>query len=252
MAATNAEHGAAQRSRSQESIARQLEAVQEALQLDQAPARIECFDISHSSGELTVGSCVVFGSEGPMKSAYRRFNITGIEAGDDYAAMRQVLSRRFRREADPETLPELVLIDGGKGQLAEAVRVFEENGHIGIALVGVAKGEGRKPGRESLFVPGESRPIRLAPDSAALHLIQQVRDEAHRFALAGHRGRRQKQARHSTLEDISGLGPKRRQALLRQFGGLQAIARAGVDDLLRVKGLSRNLAESIYQRFHAD
>jgi excinuclease ABC subunit C len=187
-----------------------------------------------------------------LKSAYRRYNISGVEPGDDYAAMRQVLARRFKREADPETLPDLVLIDGGKGQLAEAVRVFEDNSHFGIAVIGVAKGEGRKPGRESLFVPDQSAPIRLASDSAALHLIQQVRDEAHRFALAGHRGRRQKKARRSSLEDISGLGPKRRQALLRQFGGLQAIARAGVDDLLRVKGISRHLAESIYQRFHSD
>jgi excinuclease ABC subunit C len=252
MAATNAKHGAAQRSRSQESIASRLEAVRDALDLDNLPARIECFDISHTQGESTVASCVVFGSDGPLKSAYRRFNISGVEPGDDYAAMRQVLSRRFKREADPETLPDLVLIDGGKGQLAEAVRVFEENGHFGISLVGVAKGEGRKPGRERLFVPDRANPIRLNPDSAALHLIQQVRDEAHRFALAGHRGRRQKKARHSTLEDISGLGPKRRQALLRQFGGLQAIARAGVDDLLRVKGISRHLAENIYRRFHAD
>jgi excinuclease ABC subunit C len=252
MAATNAGHGAAQRSRSQESIASQLEAVRDALNLDNPPERIECFDISHTSGESTVASCVVFGKAGPLKSAYRRFNISGVEPGDDYAAMRQVLSRRFKREADPETLPDLVLIDGGKGQLAEAVRVFEENGHVGIALVGVAKGEGRKPGRESLFVPGRSQPIRLMPDSAALHLIQQVRDEAHRFALAGHRSRRQTKVRRSTLEDIGGLGPKRRQALLRQFGGLQAIARAGVDDLLRVRGISRHLAEAIYRRFHAD
>jgi excinuclease ABC subunit C len=252
MAATNAKHGAAQRSRSQESIASQLDAVREALSLDSTPERIECFDISHTAGDSTVASCVVFGSEGPLKSAYRRYNISGVEPGDDYAAMRQVLARRFKREADPETLPDLVLIDGGKGQLAEAVRVFEDNSHFGIAVIGVAKGEGRKPGRESLFVPDQSAPIRLASDSAALHLIQQVRDEAHRFALAGHRGRRQKKARRSSLEDISGLGPKRRQALLRQFGGLQAIARAGVDDLLRVKGISRHLAESIYQRFHSD
>jgi excinuclease ABC subunit C len=222
------------------------------LNLDDMPERIECFDISHTGGEATVASCVVFGPEGPLKSAYRRFNISGVEPGDDYAAMRQVLARRYKRDADPETLPDLVLIDGGKGQLAEAVRVFAENAHHGIALVGVAKGQGRKPGRERLFMPGSAEPIRLSGDSAALHLIQRVRDEAHRFALAGHRGRRQKKAKRSSLEEISGLGPKRRQALLRQFGGLQAIARAGVDDLLRVKGISRHLAESIYKRFHAD
>lgn len=252
MATTNAAFGASQRSRSEESIARQLDALQESLQLAVRPERIECFDISHTGGEATVGSCVVFGPDGPLKSAYRRFNISGIEAGDDYGAMRQVLSRRFKRGSDPESLPDLVLIDGGRGQLAEARRVFEDNGIQGVALVGVAKGEGRKPGRERLYLADRGEPVRLASSSGALHLIQQVRDEAHRFALAGHRGRRQKKARRSALEDINGLGPKRRQALLRQFGGLQAISRAGVDDLSRVKGISRRLAESIYQRFHAD
>jgi excinuclease ABC subunit C len=253
LAGTNAGHGAAQRNRSQESIAAQLDALKSALALEAVPERIECFDISHTAGEATVGSCVVFGAEGPLKSAYRRFNIKGVEPGDDYAAMRQVLSRRFKAGADPEALPDLVLIDGGKGQLGEAARALAEaGGHEGITLVGVAKGEGRRPGRERLYVHGRREPIRLASDSAALHLVQQVRDEAHRFALAGHRGRRQKKVGRSTLEDISGLGPKRRQALLRQFGGLQAIARAGIDDLTRVKGISRQLAESIYDSFHAD
>jgi excinuclease ABC subunit C len=175
-----------------------------------------------------------------------------VEAGDDYAAMRQVLARRFKLGADPTSLPDLVLIDGGKGQMSEAKRILAENVHDGIAIVGVAKGEARRPGRERLYVPGASEPLRLPGSSAALHLIQQVRDEAHRFALAGHRGRRQKRIRRSALEDISGLGPKRRQALLRHFGGLQAITRAGVDDLSRVKGISRRLAETIYLRFHAD
>jgi excinuclease ABC subunit C len=252
MAATNASHGAAQKSRSHESIAAQLEALGEALDLAAAPERIECFDISHTGGEATVGSCVVFGREGPLKSAYRRFNIKDVEPGDDYAAMRQVLARRYRRTADPAQLPDLVLIDGGKGQLAEAVRVIEENGLIGMTLVGVAKGEGRKPGRERLYRAGQAAPTRLDAASPALHLIQQVRDEAHRFALAGHRGQRQKNARRSVLEDIGGLGPRRRQALLRHFGGLQAVTRAGVDELTRVRGISRQLAESIYQRFHAD
>jgi excinuclease ABC subunit C len=252
LARTNAGHGAAQRNRSQESIAAQLEELRAALDLGAAPERIECFDISHTGGEAAVGSCVVFGPEGPLKSAYRRFNITGVEPGDDYAAMRQVLSRRFKAGADPESLPDLVLIDGGKGQLAEAAHVLEGGAHDGMTLVGVAKGEGRRPGRERLYVHGRAAPIKLPGASGALHLIQQVRDEAHRFALAGHRGRRQKKVSRSVLEDISGLGPKRRQALLRQFGGLQAIARAGVDDLARVKGISRQLAESIYDSFHAD
>ena len=252
MASTNAQHGAAQKSRSQASIATQLEAVRDVLGLDVQPDRIECFDISHTAGDATVASCVAFGADGPLKSAYRRFNITDVERGDDYAAMRQVLSRRFKAGADPESLPDLVLIDGGRSQLAVAEDVLTENGFDGIAIVGVAKGEGRRPGRERLYIGGGRQPIHLDGSSAALHLIQQVRDEAHRFALAGHRGRRAKRARRSTLEDIAGLGPKRRQALLRHFGGLQAITRAGVDDLSRVKGISRRLAENIYARFHAD
>ncbi len=252
MALTNAQQGAAQKSQSQETVDRQLRELKQALGLDQVPERIECFDISHTAGDLTVGSCVVFGSEGPLKSAYRRFNISGVEPGDDYGAMEQVLSRRFKRGADPESLPDLVLIDGGKGQLGAAVRVLGDNGYGEIRLVGIAKGEGRRPGRERLYLPDRVHPLSLDASSPALHLIQQVRDEAHRFAIAGHRGRRQKQARRSALEDIAGLGPKRRQALLRQFGGLQAISRAGVDDLTRVKGISRRLAENIYQRFHVD
>lgn len=252
MAATNAELGAAQKNRSRETIAEQLEALAAALGLDEVPERIECVDISHTRGEATVGSCVVFTSEGPLKSAYRRYNITGVEPGDDYAAVRQVLSRRFKRSADPAALPDIFLIDGGKGQLAEAERVIADSELGDIVLVGVAKGEGRRPGHERLYVSGRAAPIRLDSASAASHLVQQVRDESHRFALAGHRGRRQKKVRRSALEDISGLGPKRRQALLRQFGGMQAVARAGVDELTRVRGISRDLAESIYRRFHAD
>ncbi|MGD8341461.1 MAG: excinuclease ABC subunit UvrC [Gammaproteobacteria bacterium] len=252
MARTNAEQGASHRSRSQASIAAQLDALRDDLNLDSRPDRIECFDISHTAGEATVASCVVFGQEGPLKSAYRRFNISGVEPGDDYGAMRQVLGRRFKSDADPDALPDLVLIDGGKGQLAAACDILEEKGLGELSVVGVAKGEGRRPGRERLYVAGVEQPVRLDSSSPALHLIQQVRDEAHRFALAGHRGRREKKVRRSTLEDIAGLGPKRRQALLRHFGGLQAITRAGIDDLVRVKGISRQLAENIYARFHAD
>ena len=252
MAATNAAHGARQRTRSRETVAGQLEALREALELEAMPERIECFDISHTGGNETVGSCVVFGAEGPLKSAYRRFNIRDVEPGDDYAAMRQVLERRFKATADPATLPDVVLIDGGRGQLGEAVRVLEQSGFSGMTLVGVAKGEGRVPGRERLYIAGREQPVRLEQSSSALHLVQQIRDEAHRFALAGHRGRRQKKMQRSPLEDIPGLGPKRRQALLRHFGGLQAISRAGVGDLARVRGISRSLAEDIYGRFHAD
>jgi excinuclease ABC subunit C len=252
MAKTNARQGALQKQRSRETMGAQLGALQQALGLAERPERLECFDISHTAGEATVGSCVVFGPEGALKSAYRRFNIKDVGPGDDYAAMRQVLARRFGRAQDPDTMPNVVLIDGGRGQLAEATSVLEEKGLSGIALVGIAKGEGRKPGRERLYLANGEKPIRLEPASAALHLVQQIRDEAHRFALAGHRGRRQKRMSRSALEEISGLGPKRRRALLRQFGGMQAVARAGIDDLARVKGISRQLAESIYEQFHAD
>jgi excinuclease ABC subunit C len=252
MSATNAVEAARQRNRSQESLARQIDALQAALGMDGPPERIECFDISHTGGEATVASCVVFTRDGPLKSAYRRFNIRDVEPGDDYGAMREVVGRRFRHAADPEFLPDLILIDGGKGQLAQAQRVLDESGFTGVMLAGVAKGAGRKPGRERIYLTDRATPITLADDSAASHIIQQIRDEAHRFAIAGHRGRRQKQVRRSVLEDISGLGPKRRQALLRHFGGLQAVTRAGVDELARVRGISRHLAENIYQRFHSD
>jgi len=253
MALTNARHGLELNSKSTATIAAQYEALAEALDLDEAPTRLECFDISHTGGAETVASCVVFGPDGPLKSDYRRFNIKDIEAGDDYAAMRQVLKRRYARVAESEApIPDVVLIDGGRGQLSQAVDVLRELQLGQIRLVGVAKGEGRKPGRESLYVPERALPLKLPPSSPALHLIQQIRDEAHRFAIAGHRGRRLKRQMGSPLEEIDGLGPKRRRELLRQFGGMQAVARAGVDDLARVKGISRQLAQSIYERFHAD
>jgi excinuclease ABC subunit C len=253
MAVTNAQHGAELRNRSTATLTAQYEALAEALELDAPPTRIECFDISHTAGAETVGSCVVFGPEGPLKSDYRRFNIKGIEPGDDYAAMNQVLRRRYARVAEGRApLPDVVFIDGGRGQLGEAVAVLGELNLEGIRLVGVAKGEGRKPGRESLYVPGHDAPLKVPAGSPALHIIQQVRDEAHRFAIAGHRGRRQKRLAASPLDAIAGLGPKRRRDLLREFGGLQAVARAGIDDLVRVKGVSRALAQSIYDRLHAD
>jgi excinuclease ABC subunit C len=253
MASTNARHGAELRSRSTATLATQYEALAEALELDETPTRIECFDISHTSGAETVASCVVFGPEGPLKSDYRRFNIKDIEPGDDYAAMSQVLRRRYARVAEGHApIPDVVLIDGGRGQLGEAVTVLEALELERIRLVGVAKGEGRKPGRESLYVPGREAPLKVPAASPALHIIQQIRDEAHRFAITGHRGRRQKRLAASPLDQIAGLGPKRRRDLLREFGGLQAVARAGIDDLARVKGVSRTLAQSIYDRLHAD
>ena len=253
MAVTNAQHGAELRATSSSNIEAQLEALAEALDLDEPPARIECFDISHTGGAETVASCVVFGPDGPLKSDYRRFNITGVTAGDDYAAMSQALTRRYARVKRGEApVPDVLLIDGGRGQLKQAETVLKELEIEGITLVGVAKGEGRKPGRERLYVAGRPGALSLPPSSPALHLIQQVRDEAHRFAITGHRARRQRRQTSSPLEEIRGLGPKRRRDLLRQFGGLQAVARAGVEDLVKVKGISRQLAESIYRHFHAE
>ncbi len=200
-----------------------------------------------------MASCVVFGADGPLKSDYRRFNIDDVTAGDDYAALRQALSRRYARvKAGEAPLPDVVFIDGGRGQLSQAKDVLQELQLEGLRIVAVAKGEGRRPGRESLYIPERNTPLAIRTDSPALHLIQQIRDEAHRFAIAGHRAQRQKRRKVSPLENIAGLGPKRRRNLLSQFGGLQAVARAGVDDLARVKGISRRLATSIYERFHSD
>ena len=253
MAQNNARHSLSAQMATKASMLQRVEALQDALGLSSLPQRIECFDISHTMGEETVASCVVFDPNGPLKSDYRRFNIHDITPGDDYAAMRQALTRRYKRVKEGEgKLPELLLIDGGKGQLKQAVDVLEELQVNDVALVGVAKGPDRKPGYETLFLSGQSHPIILPPDSPALHLIQQVRDEAHRFAIHGHRVRRGKKRSQSTLEAIPGLGAKRRQTLLRQFGGLQGISRAGVDDLAQVKGISRQLAQKIYDTFHTE
>ncbi len=225
--------------------------LQRVLKLPEAPERMECFDISHTRGESTVASCVVFNGQGPLKSDYRRFNIEGITGGDDYAAMSQALERRYRRVVQGEVpLPDLLFIDGGKGQLSAVHAILQDLGVSGLTLVGVAKGADRKAGMEQLFLLGRSAPIILPPDSPALHLIQQIRDEAHRFAITAHRQRRSKKRNRSVLEDIPGIGPKRRQRLLKQFGGLQELSRAGVEDLASVEGVSKTLAEQIYQAFH--
>ncbi len=223
------------------------------LELDEMPERIECFDISHTSGESTVASCVVFGMEGPLKSDYRRFNIRDIQPGDDYGAMEQALKRRYTRLKKGEgKLPDLLLIDGGKGQITAACKALEELQIIDVRIIGVAKGPGRKPGLETLYIHGEKDALTLPSDSPALHLIQQIRDEAHRFAVTGHRQRRAKTRQTSPLEQIPGVGPKRRQQLLQQLGGLREVARAGVDDLARIKGVNRRLAQQIYDAFHGD
>ncbi len=253
MALHNAQSALNARLAGRAGLARRFQALQAALGLDEVPQRLECFDISHTRGEATVASCVVFDQEGPRKSDYRRFNIEGITPGDDYAAMRQALTRRYRRlKAGEAPLPDLLIIDGGRGQLAQAEAVLAELGIGGVRLLGVAKGEARHPGEERLFLSTSGAPLILPADSPALHLIQQIRDEAHRFAIGAHRQRRAKARRRSPLEEIPGLGPKRRQALLRRFGGLQGVSRAGIDDLARVKGISRALAERIYHHFHGN
>jgi len=228
-------------------------ALQEAFGMDEIPQRMECFDISHTQGEATVASCVVFDGEGPRKSDYRRFNIEDITPGDDYAAMRQALMRRYTRLKKGEAkMPDILFIDGGKGQLSQAQEVMNELQVTEVSLIGIAKGPDRKPGLETLFLSGQSEPIILPADSPALHLIQQIRDEAHRFAITGHRQRRQKARGKSPLEGIPGVGAKRRRDLLNQFGGWQEVSRAGVNDLAKVKGISRELAQRIYDAFHVE
>ncbi len=247
----NAEQALKMRALARGSIEASLEEVRDAFDLAETPSRIECFDISHTGGTDTVASCVVFGLEGPLKSEYRRFNISGIQPGDDYAAMNQALTRRYKRVREGEVVaPDVLLIDGGKGQLAEAGKVLAELGLDGITMIGVAKGADRRPGQEQLFTPGRDTPTILAPDSAALHLIQRVRDEAHRFAITGHRRKRAKRHSQSILETIPGLGPVKRRELLKQFGGLQGILRAGIDDFVQIRGLGRELAQVIYEHLH--
>jgi excinuclease ABC subunit C len=251
MAEKNAELAIAQRVSMQATQEARLAALQEALALSEPVQRIECFDISHTMGEATVASCVVYDHAAMQPSEYRRFNISGIEPGDDYAAMRQTLERRYRRIVEGEgKMPDLVLIDGGKGQVAAAHQVLTELGIGDVALLGVAKGEARKPGLEQLVFPRGREPLQLPPDHPGLHLIQQVRDEAHRFAIQAHRNRRGKARTRSALEDVEGIGAKRRQKLLSRFGGLKGVASASIEELQQVEGISRSLAERIYQQLH--
>lgn len=251
MAQDNATHALQTRLADKSSMAQRMTALQEAFGLENAPRRMECFDISHSSGEATVASCVVFSEEGPLKSDYRRFNIEGITAGDDYAAMHQALQRRYMKLKTGEgKLPDILFIDGGKGQLTQAEKVFEELQISGVFLVSIAKGPERKAGLEVLHVSGREQPLVLAPDSDALHLIQHIRDEAHRFAITGHRNRRDKARHTSALEGIPGVGPKKRRELLHHLGGLQEVKRARIEELMKVPGISRALAQKIYDVFH--
>lgn len=232
-------------------VEKRLDSLTKALKLDRPPMQMACFDISHTRGERAVASCVVFEAGAPQKSAYRRFNIDGIEPGDDYAAMRQALTRRFKRVKEGEAaMPDLLLIDGGKGQLGVAVETLQELEVSGVQVLGVAKGSSRKPGLEQLFLPGHGAPLILPADSPGLHLIQQIRDEAHRFAIAAHRGQRGKARQGSMLDGVEGLGPKRRKKLLQTFGGPKQVSRAGVAELRRVEGISATMAQRIYDYFH--
>ena len=252
MAERNAQASLTSRIASRQTLGTRFDDLQNLLGLDEPPRRIECFDISHTRGEATVASCVVFGPEGPQKSHYRRFNIAGITPGDDYAAMHQALTRRFRKVAEGEgARPDVLLIDGGRGQVAQALDVLRELGVTGIEVVGVAKGPGRRAGEETLILAGSQREIHPGPSSPALHLVAAVRDESHRFAISGHRKRREKARERSVLEDVQGVGARRRTALLKAFGGLAGVEAAGVEELMQVKGIDRGLAERIYDALHA-
>lgn len=251
LAQTNAQQTLQSHLASKETVYRRLLALKDLLDLTDTPSRMECFDISHSHGENTVASCVVFDENGPLKSDYRLYNIEDITAGDDYAAMRQVLTRRYKRLVNGEgKRPELVFIDGGKGQLNIAREVFESLGITDIPLIGVAKGVTRRAGMEQLIDALTDTVFRVPADSPALHLIQHIRDESHRFAITGHRARRDKKRRQSTLEGIEGVGPKRRRELIRYFGGIQDLRKAGIDEITKVQGISKSLAEAIYAALH--
>ncbi len=235
-----------------ESTQERLQALQEVLELEAYPQRMECFDISHSSGEATVASCVVFDENGPRKADYRRFNIDGITAGDDYAAMEQALRRRFKRlKAGEGTVPDVLFIDGGKGQVQQALDVLAGLELDGILVVGVAKGVTRKAGFETLVLGASGIEQNLPANSPALHLIQQIRDEAHRFAISGHRARRDKARRGSRLEAIPGVGARRRRELLRHFGSARGVANASVDELKKTQGISATMAQQIYDHLHS-
>jgi excinuclease ABC subunit C len=251
LAVRNVESALVARLASRQTLHTRFEALRKLLGLETTPQRLECFDISHTMGELTVASCVVFGPEGPQKQHYRRFNIDGITGGDDYAAMRQALERRFRPLARGEgEAPDILLIDGGKGQVAQASAVLHELGLESIRIVGVAKGPSRREGEETLVLADTGKELEPGPDSPALHLIDAVRDESHRFAITGHRKRREKARERGILEDVPGIGAARRRALLKTFGGHQGVAAAGVEELCRVPGINRALAERVHAFLH--
>jgi excinuclease ABC subunit C len=251
MARANAELGLKMKAASRAGMAEQLESLAVELGLGRTPERLECFDVSHTMGESAIASCVVMGPEGPVKSDYRRFNLRDLTPGDDYAGLEQAVERHFTRIARGESpLPDVLLIDGGPGQLQAALDALAKVGIAPAITVGVAKGADRRAGQERLFLAGQEAPLILAAGSPALRLIQRVRDEAHRFAIAGHRKARDRTRRESFLEEIPGLGPARRRELLTAFGGLQGVKQASVEDLAKVQGISRALAERIYERMN--
>ncbi len=251
MATQNAQLAIAQRLAQKSTQEERLAALIEALGLPQDAQRFECFDVSHTMGERAVASCVVFDKLKMQTGEYRRFNVTPPQGGDDYAAMKEALTRRFARIVSGESpIPDLVIIDGGRGQVGVAVEALAEAGLPDVALIGVAKGVERRPGMEEIIFPNRAAPLHLPSDHPGLHLLQQIRDEAHRFAISGHRARRQKARTASSLQEIGGIGSKRRQALLAHFGGMRGVQAASVDDLAHVPGISRALAETIYAALH--
>jgi excinuclease ABC subunit C len=252
MARKNALLALAQRARDKTLHEERMIALRQALGLPESAQRIECFDVSHTMGEATVASCVVYDRNAMQKSEYRRYNIRDVTPGDDYAAMRQVFARRYEKVTrEGGNIPDLILVDGGKGQVGAVVLILADLGLNDVCIVGVAKGPERKPGAEQLILEWGSETKQLSPDDPALHLIQQIRDEAHRFAIVGHRARRGKARVTSSLNEIPGIGTKRRQRLLAHFGGLRGVEAAAIEDLARVAGVSRSLAERIYRHLHA-
>ena len=251
MAIQNAKLAVIARNQASAQQEQRLQALQEALGLNEGLRRIECFDISHTQGEATVASCVVYDGNGMKKADYRRYNIRDIQPGDDYAAMRQVVTRRYEKVAAGEGVaPDLILIDGGKGQISSAHAALADLGLAELAMIGVAKGEDRKPGLETLIFPDDRLPLQLSSQHPALHLIQEIRDEAHRFAITGHRAKRSKARKTSTLESLPGIGPARRKALVSQFGGLAGVLEATIEQLVEVPGISREQAEKIHAALH--
>ena len=253
LAQRTAEQNLAGKLASKQTLQQRFESLRDTIGLDEIPERLECFDISHSSGEAVVASCVVFDSNGALKSDYRRFNIENITGGDDYAAMEQAIRRRYTRLMKGEgKLPDILLIDGGKGQIGIAKSVLADLGVVGVIVLGVAKGTTRKPGMETLILADQNNKVIARPQQAALHLIQQIRDEAHRFAITGHKQRRDKKRRTSALEGIPGVGPTRRRDLLKHFGGIVEVKKASVADLMKVTNINKKVAEAIYGALYND